>query len=126
MDVLCEVNLVNLVVYLEDGVDCFDYFYVCGVWVDCEWFDLVVVLLDIKMLCMNGLDVFMQMCLDECMCCILVVILLFLCEESDLVCSWDLGVNVYVIKLVDVDQFFEVVCILGQFWVVFNQVFEVE
>ena len=42
-------------------------------------------------------------------------------EESDVARSWDLGVNAYVIKPVDVDQFFEAVRTLGQFWAVLNQ-----
>jgi two-component system, response regulator len=42
-------------------------------------------------------------------------------EESDLVHSWDLGVNAYVIKPVDVEQFFQAVRTLGQFWGVLNQ-----
>ncbi len=43
-------------------------------------------------------------------------------EESDLARSWDLGVNAYVVKPVDVDQFFNAVKALGRFWAVFNEI----
>lgn len=126
VDVLKEVCLVNLIVYVEDGVEVMDYLLCCGVFVNCEEGLLVVLLLDIKMLCMDGLEVLCEICSIDEFKCLLVVILFFLCEESDLVCSWDMGVNVYVVKLVDVDQFFGVVQILGKFWVVINQVLEFE
>ena len=42
-------------------------------------------------------------------------------EESDLARSWDLGVNAYVVKPVDVDQFFKAIKTLGTFWAVINQ-----
>ena len=47
-------------------------------------------------------------------------------EESDLACSWDLGVNAYVVKPVDIDQFFNAVKTLGTFWAVINQAPEQE
>lgn len=80
-----------------------------------------VVLLDIKMPRMNGLDVLRTMRADPGMRRIPVVILSSSREESDLARSWDLGANAYVIKPVDVDQFFEAVRMLGQFWAVLNQ-----
>jgi two-component system response regulator len=79
------------------------------------------VLLDIKMPRMDGLEVLKRMRADERMKRIPVVILSSSREESDLARSWDLGVNAYVIKPVDVDQFFSAVRTLGQFWAVLNQ-----
>jgi len=73
---------------------------------------------------MNGLDVLMQMRADETLKRIPVVILSSSREESDLARSWDLGTNAYVIKPVDVGQFFDAVRTLGQFWAVLNQVSE--
>jgi len=55
-----------------------------------------------------------------------VVILSSSREESDLARSWDMGVNAYVVKPVDVDQFFGAVQTLGKFWAVINQAPEVE
>jgi two-component system response regulator len=126
MDALREANLVNPVVHLEDGVDCLDYLYARGAWADRELLDQAVVLLDIKMPRMNGLDVLTQMRADERMRRIPVVILSSSREESDLARSWDLGANAYVIKPVDVDQFFEAVRTLGQFWAVLNQAPELD
>ena len=121
MDALNEAYLANPVVHVEDGVECLDYLYARGAWATREPGDPAVVLLDIKMPRMNGLDVLTHMREDERMRRIPVVILSSSREESDLARSWDLGANAYVIKPVDVDQFFEAVRTLGQFWAVLNQ-----
>jgi two-component system response regulator len=121
VDALREANLANPIVHLEDGVDCLDYLYSRGAWAGRVGGDPAVVLLDIKMPRMNGLDVLTQMRTDEKLRRIPVVILSSSREESDLARSWDLGVNAYVIKPVDVGQFFEAVRTLGQFWAVLNQ-----
>lgn len=121
MDALSDAHLVNPVVHVEDGVECLDYLYARGAWASREPGDPAVVLLDIKMPRMNGLDVLTQMRSDPKMRRIPVVILSSSREESDLARSWDLGANAYVIKPVDVDQFFEAVRTLGQFWAVLNQ-----
>jgi Response regulators consisting of a CheY-like receiver domain and a winged-helix DNA-binding domain len=121
MDALNEAHLANPVVHVEDGVECLDYLYARGEWASRDPGDPAVVLLDIKMPRMNGLDVLTHMRKDERMRRIPVVILSSSREESDLARSWDLGANAYVIKPVDVDQFFEAVRTLGQFWAVLNQ-----
>ncbi|OOG45477.1 response regulator [Rhodanobacter sp. C01] len=121
MDALEEAHLANPVVHVEDGVECLDYLYARGRWASRDPSDPAVVLLDIKMPRMNGLDVLTIMRKDERMRRIPVVILSSSREESDLARSWDLGANAYVIKPVDVDQFFEAVRTLGQFWAVLNQ-----
>ncbi|HUH31870.1 MAG TPA: response regulator [Rhodanobacter sp.] len=126
MDALTEAHLANPVVHLEDGVDCLDYLYARGAWAEREAGDPAVVLLDIKMPRMSGLEVLKSMRTDERMRRIPVVILSSSREESDLARSWDLGANAYVIKPVDVDQFFDAVRTLGQFWAVLNQGPEME
>ncbi|HET8765636.1 MAG TPA: response regulator, partial [Rhodanobacter sp.] len=83
--------------------------------------DPAVVLLDIKMPRMDGIEVLKRMRADEHLRRVPVVILSSSREERDLARSWDLGVNAYVIKPVDVDQFFAAVRTLGQFWAVLNQ-----
>ena len=80
-----------------------------------------VVLLDIKMPRLDGLEVLKQMRDNERLKRIPVVILSSSREESDLVESWNLGVNAYVVKPVDVSQFFSAVQIVGQFWAVLNE-----
>ena len=126
MDALGEAHLANPVVHVEDGVECMDYLHGRGAWASREPGDPAVVLLDIKMPRMSGLEVLKIMRAEESMRRIPVVILSSSREESDLARSWDLGANAYVIKPVDVDQFFEAVRTLGQFWAVLNQAPEVE
>ncbi|MDQ6647847.1 MAG: response regulator [Pseudomonadota bacterium] len=121
LDALNDAHLANPVVHVEDGVECLDYLYARGAWEGRQTGDPTVVLLDIKMPRMNGLDVLTEMRADEKLKRIPVVILSSSREESDLARSWDLGANAYVIKPVDVDQFFEAVRTLGQFWAVLNQ-----
>ena len=121
MDALREANLANPVVHVEDGVDCLDYLHGRGLWQGREAIDPSVILLDIKMPRMNGLEVLTRLREDERLRLIPVVILSSSREESDLARSWDLGVNAYVIKPVDVDQFFEAVRTRGRFWAVLNQ-----
>jgi two-component system response regulator len=121
MDALRQAHLANPVIHVEDGVDCLDWLHARGVFAGRAEDDPVVVLLDIKMPRMNGLDVLTQMRADERFRHMPVVILSSSREESDLARSWDLGVNGYVIKPVDVGQFFQAVRTLGQFWAVLNQ-----
>lgn len=121
MDALAEAHLSNPVVHVEDGVECLDYLQGRGAWIDRGRADPVVVLLDIKMPRMDGLEVLKRMRQDEHLHHIPVVILSSSREESDLARGWDLGVNAYVIKPVDVEQFFAAVRALGRFWAVFNQ-----
>ena len=121
VDALRQAHLANPVVHVEDGVDGLDWLYARGSFAGRPEDDPVVVLLDIKMPRMNGLDVLKQMRADERFRHLPVVILSSSREETDLARSWDLGVNGYVIKPVDVGQFFQAVRTLGQFWAVLNQ-----
>jgi len=70
---------------------------------------------------MDGLEVLQKIRADEQFQRLPVVILSSSREESDLARSWDLGVNAYVVKPVDVDQFFNAIKTLGTFWAVINQ-----
>ena len=121
LDALREAKLANPVVHLQDGVECMDWLHCRGEWAAREPGNPAVVLLDIKMPRMDGLEVLTRMRAEEHLKRIPVVILSSSREESDLARSWDLGVNAYVIKPVDVDQFFTAVRTLGQFWAVLNQ-----
>jgi two-component system response regulator len=80
-----------------------------------------VLLLDIKMPRMDGLEVLKNIRSHEQLKHLPVVILSSSREESDLARSWDLGVNAYVVKPVDIDQFFQAVKTLGTFWAVINE-----
>lgn len=126
LDALREANLANPVVHLQDGVECLDWLQCRGAWAEREPGCPAVVLLDIKMPRLDGLEVLKRMRADERTKRVPVVILSSSREESDLARSWDLGVNAYVIKPVDVDQFFNAIRTLGQFWAVLNQAPEQE
>ena len=121
MDALREANLANPIVHVEDGVEALDFLYCRGSFASRIELAPAVVLLDIKMPRMDGLEVLKQMRGDELFKRVPVVILSSSREESDLVRSWDLGVNAYVVKPVDVNQFFVAIRTLGQFWAVLNE-----
>ncbi|QDE40822.1 response regulator [Luteibacter pinisoli] len=121
MDALGAANLANPVVHVEDGVECLDWMERRGRHADRPAGDPAVILLDIKMPRMDGLEVLTHLRTQEKWKRVPVVILSSSREESDLARSWDLGVNAYVLKPVDVAQFFTAVQTLGHFWAVLNQ-----
>lgn len=121
IDALREAKLVNPIVHVEDGVEALDYLLYRGRFAGREKGDPVVLLLDIKMPRMDGLEVLKLLRANGDLHRLPVVILSSSREETDLARSWDLGVNAYVVKPVDVGQFFEAVKTLGRFWAVFNE-----
>ncbi|PJK12622.1 two-component system response regulator [Lysobacteraceae bacterium NML07-0707] len=121
IDALREANLANPIVHVEDGVEVMDYLLRRGQFANREPGEPAVLLLDIKMPRMDGLEVLQQLRENDQFKALPVVILSSSREESDLARSWNLGVNAYVVKPVDIMQFFEAVKTLGRFWAVFNQ-----
>ncbi|MEN1958047.1 response regulator [Luteimonas changyuni] len=121
VDALRDAHLANPIVHVEDGVEALDYLFRRGKFVDRPEGDPAVLLLDIKMPRMDGLEVLTELRKHESLKRMPVVILSSSREENDLARSWDLGVNAYVVKPVDVDQFFEAVRTLGKFWAVLNE-----
>ena len=121
IDALREANLANPIVHVEDGVEALDYLLRRGAHAGREPGLPSVLLLDIKMPRMDGLEVLKHIRSDEKLKHLPVVILSSSREESDLARSWDLGVNAYVVKPVDIDQFFQAVKTLGTFWAVINE-----
>ena len=121
IDALREANLANPIVHVEDGVEAMEYLHRKGRFADRSDEDPAVLLLDIKMPRMDGLEVLQRIRADERLRRMPVVILSSSREESDLVRSWNLGVNAYVVKPVDIDQFCAAVKTLGKFWAVINE-----
>ena len=121
IDALRDAHLANPIVHVEDGVEALDYLLRRGRFADRPDEEPAVLLLDIKMPRMDGLEVLQRLRSSEQYRRLPVVILSSSREESDLARSWDLGVNAYVVKPVDVDQFFGAVKTLGKFWAVFNE-----
>ncbi|MEG2942633.1 MAG: response regulator, partial [Thermomonas sp.] len=126
VDALKEARLANPIVHVEDGVEAMDYLLRRGAYANREEGLPAVLLLDIKMPRMDGLEVLKEIRNTDELKRLPVVILSSSREESDLARSWDMGVNAYVVKPVDVDQFFGAVQTLGKFWAVINQAPEVE
>ncbi|WP_313246731.1 response regulator [Stenotrophomonas rhizophila] len=126
VDALKEARLANPIVHVEDGVEAMDYLLRRGAFANREEGLPAVLLLDIKMPRMDGLEVLKEIRNTDELKRLPVVILSSSREESDLARSWDMGVNAYVVKPVDVDQFFGAVQTLGKFWAVINQAPEVE
>ena len=126
MDALREANLANPIVHVEDGVEALDFLLRRGNFANREEGLPAVLLLDIKMPRMDGLEVLKEIRNTEELKRLPVVILSSSREESDLARSWDMGVNAYVVKPVDVDQFFGAVQTLGKFLGLINQAPEIE
>lgn len=114
-------NLANEVVVARHGADGLDYLYRRGRFQDRVPGHPVVVFLDLKMPKVDGLEVLRQMKGDESLKVIPVVMLTSSREEADLVNSYRLGVNAYVVKPVGFQQFSEAIKQLGMFWAVLNE-----
>ncbi len=117
-----EHNLANKVVVVRDGAEALDYLYRRGRFAERPAGHPVVVLLDLKMPKVDGLEVLRQVKSDPALKTIPFVVLTSSRQEQDVVESYDLGVNAYVVKPVAFDQFITIVKQLGLFWVLTNQV----
>jgi len=117
---LAEKNLVNEVEVAEDGVEALDYLYKRGKFANTTG-SPAIILLDIKMPRMNGIEVLKYIREDPKFKFIPVIMLTSSCEEKDLVESYNLGANSYVVKPVDIVQFIDAIKVVGQYWAVINQ-----
>ena len=118
---LAEHHLANEVVVVRDGVEALDYFYRRGAFQARPIGNPAVVLLDLKMPRMSGLEVLRTLKSDATLRGIPVVIMTSSSEERDLIDSYNLGVNAYVVKPVKFQAFVDAVRTLGLFWAVLNQ-----
>jgi CheY-like chemotaxis protein len=118
---LDEHNLANEVVVVSDGAEALNYLYCRGKYAGRGRNYPVVVLLDLKMPKVDGLEVLLTLKSDEHMKTIPVVMLTSSREDQDLVKSYKLGVNAYVVKPVDFQQFIDAVKELGAFWALINE-----
>lgn len=118
---LDEHNLANEVVVARDGAEALDYLYGRGKFAGHANALPVVVLLDLKMPKVDGLEVLHQMRHDPNLKHVPVVMVTSSREEQDLVRSYELGVNAYVVKPVDFQKFVESVKQIGVFWAIINE-----
>jgi two-component system response regulator len=113
---LKKYNLANHLLHLEDGEDAINYIFSQ---------DTVklpkLILLDLKLPKVDGLEVLRKIKSDEEKKVIPVVVLTSSKEEQDIVKSYELGVNAYIVKPVEFEGFTKAVSDLGLFWMVFNQ-----
>jgi CheY-like chemotaxis protein len=117
---LAENHLANDVATAEDGEEALDYLYKRGKFVT-EVGLPAVILLDVKMPKMNGIEVLKHIRSNANFKFIPVIMLTSSREEKDIVESYKLGANSYVVKPVDVLQFIDAIKTLGQYWAVINQ-----
>ncbi len=121
MDALRRNNLANRVVSARHGGEALDYLHRRGEFAGREGEDPVFILLDLKMPKVDGLEVLRQVKSEPKLQMIPVVMLTSSKEESDLVKSYRLGVNSYVVKPVDFGQLVEAIRQLGVFWAMINE-----
>jgi CheY-like chemotaxis protein len=118
---LDEYNLANEVVVTRDGEEALDYLHYRGKFSSRSDGNPAVLLLDLKLPKLDGLEVLQRIKSDEKLKAIPVVVLTSSHEEKDMVASYRMGVNAYVVKPVDFHEFVNAVKELGVFWAVINQ-----
>jgi len=116
-----EYNLANEVVVAHDGAEALDYLYCRGDFKARSTDNPAVMLLDLKLPKVDGLEVLKQIKSDAKLNMIPVVVLTSSKEEKDMVASYRLGVNAYVVKPVDFHEFVNAIKELGVFWAVINE-----
>jgi CheY-like chemotaxis protein len=117
---LAKCQLANEIHIARDGVEALDYLFHRGAFADRPPGDPAVVLLDLKLPRIDGLEVLEHVKKHPDTQRIPVVMLTSSREERDLITSYSLGVNSFVVKPVDFNRFFEAIQDLGMFWAVIN------
>jgi len=118
---LAKCQLANDIVVARDGAEALDFLYSRGEYASRVPGDPAVVLLDLKLPKVDGLEVLETVKKDSLRRQIPVVMLTSSREERDLVKSYELGVNAFVVKPVDFNAFFEAIQDLGMFWAILNE-----
>jgi two-component system response regulator len=119
---LKKINLANRLIHLKDGAEALDFIFAKGAYADRSINDRPkVILLDIKMPKVDGIEVLRQIKSNPDTKTIPVVIMTSSKEEQDIITSYNLGVNSYVVKPVDFDGFAKAVSELGFYWLITNQ-----
>jgi two-component system, response regulator len=114
-------HLANEVVTVRDGAEALDYLYRRREFADRAHGDPAVILLDLKMPKVDGIEVLRQIKGDPALKMIPVVVMTSSREEQDVLKSYQLGVNAYVVKPVNFQGFVDAVTQVGAFWAVINE-----
>jgi CheY-like chemotaxis protein len=118
---LSKSQLANQVVICRDGAEALDYLLQRGDYADRTAGNPAVVLLDLKLPKIDGLEVLKTVRETQALRSMPVVMLTSSKEEQDLIRSYELGVNAYVVKPVDFTEFVRAIADLGIFWAVLNE-----
>ena len=118
---LDDINLANKVDIVRDGEEALDYLFKRDKYKNRDNDNPIVVLLDLKMPKIDGLEVLKQIKESELLHDIPVVVLTSSKMESDLITSYNLGVNAFVIKPVKFEEFVSAIKDLGSFWAILNE-----
>ena len=115
-------QITNALIVVEDGAEALDYLFATGRYAGRNVRDLpAVVLLDLKLPKIEGLEVLQKIRANALTRRMPVVILTSSSQEEDMIASYDLGANSYIRKPVDFKQFTEAVRILGMYWLLLNE-----
>jgi len=115
-------NILNKVAVTRDGEEALNFLFAKGVYADRKMHDLpILILLDLKLPKVDGFEVLKSIRSDQRTKRIPVVILTSSKEEQDLFNSYNLGVNSYILKPVDFNQFSEVIKQVGLYWLLLNE-----
>ena len=118
---LDEYKLANEVVVARDGTEALDYLYCREKFASRPPENPAVILLDLKLPKVNGLEVLQKIRSDDRLKMTPVVVLTSSQEEKDMLASYQLGVNAYVVKPVNFNEFLNAVKELGMFWAIINR-----
>lgn len=118
---LSKSQLANEVVVMRDGAEALDYLYRRGEFAGRAVGNPAVILLDLKLPKVDGLEVLKDIRHSDTLRSVPVVMLTSSKEEQDVVRSYELGVNAYVVKPVDFTEFLRAIADLGIFWAVLNE-----
>jgi len=122
MRALKEYNLANKLIWVKDGAEALDFVFAQGQYSDRSIEDTPkVILLDLKLPKVGGLEVLEKVKSDKRIQTIPVVVLTSSSEEKDIITSYNLGVNSYILKPVDFDKFVEAIREVGFYWLLLNK-----
>ncbi len=119
---LKKVGLVNNITWVEDGQQAVDYIFRKGEFADRTSGDPTLIMLDLKMPKVNGLEVLKLIKTTDATRMIPVIMLTSSAEEPDIVRCYEHGVNSYIVKPVESDKFFEEVSKAGFYWAILNRI----
>jgi CheY-like chemotaxis protein len=122
MRALKKVGLVNNITWVKDGQEALDYIFCTGEYAGRVGLDPTLILLDLKMPKVNGIEVLKKIKTTEETKLIPVIMLTSSAEEPDIKRCYEHGVNSYIVKPVESDRFFEEVSKAGFYWAIMNRI----